>query len=781
MLINHYAYFIVLLDQICYYIVIIYNLISRYEIIFGGVYMVKFYNNLTVKWKLTLCFLVVIALNLASFFYACTALFALSKDFQEIQTIGVTFLYQLETMQTELLGVRGDIFQLLSKNDSALVDNIIERNERINANITSLIDYSEKNTIEGIDLSTLEEIHNEIITKYNPTTANALSYMDSGQPDKAIKEAIKISEEVDHISADIYKMSKGVYDFSRNMVSSTNKSVKINFIFLGISVIISSIFSILVIAVSGGMFTKRLDVVLENLESIKHGDLSNIPTSEYTDEIGTVQQALHSTVETIQSILDDTKHIVVQNQKGNLNNVIDESIYEGAYLYMVKTINNGFNDVNQDLTLIASTLGSFADGNFDVDIRDYPGEKERISSSMHTLKNNLINVNAEIQSILDESIKGNLNITVDSSKLKGDWATLLDSLQNLLNEIIKPFNEINMALDNASKGNLSYEISEDYQGDFKKISQTFNFTLREIRKYISEIDRTLNEMSNDNLNTSINREFLGEFNSIKSSINHIISKYNDIFRNFTNATEEVSSNALQMQDSNMSLAECAKTQVAHLKDFSDNITAVEKIAEENAESSSKANIIAKKTNTSANSGNEVMHKMLDSMNDISNSSNEISNIIKVIEDIAFQTNLLALNAAVEAARAGQHGKGFAVVAEEVRNLASRSANAAKDTTALINSNLEKIDYGSKLAKETSIAFEEILSGVDDVSNIVESINQSSNDQSSSIGEISKSLNIFSETINETFRASEEGAAMSQELSSQSNELRALMDPFKLKK
>jgi len=331
-----------------------------------------------------------------------------------------------------------------------------------------------------------------------------------------------------------------------------------------------------------------------------------------------------------------------------------------------------------------------------------------------------------------------------------------------------------------SQGNLSDPVDVCYSKDeLGVLSNSLEETVVSLRQYINLITFALTNISEGNLAHRVDGTFKGDFIKIKSTFNSILESLSDTFASINIAAEQVSSGAVQVSNNAQSLSQGSTQQASSIEELSATITDVSNQTTQNAKSAKEAYVIVQNNTDAIAECNKDMEKMLAAMGEISESSAEISKIIKVIDEISFQTNILALNAAVEAAREGS--KGFGVVADEVRRLASKSAEAAKQTAALIENSADAIARGSDIAGQTAGSLNKIVEDSQEIQKLVRDISDASDHQAEAIVQINTGVDQISAVVASNTSTAVGSASASEELSSQSLILKNMIARFKLSK
>ncbi len=312
------------------------------------------------------------------------------------------------------------------------------------------------------------------------------------------------------------------------------------------------------------------------------------------------------------------------------------------------------------------------------------------------------------------------------------------------------------------------------------LATIFENTIQRMRDYIGEISAILAAISEGNLTTGTQQDYVGDFASIKGSLDGILDKLNLTMSQIVESTEYVSSGAEQVSVGAQALSQGAVEQASTVEALEMNMREVSRKVTQSAENAEQASRNVEMVGAQIMESNEKMQEMIEAMQEISDSSNEISKIIKTIESIASQTNILALNAAVEAARAGETGKGFAVVAEEVRALASKSAEASKSTANLIERSIERVNHGAMIVNETASQLAAVVAGASEVVETTNEIAETSRMQAQAISDIQESISQISCVVQTNSATAQESAATSEELSAQANVLKNLTGMFRVK-
>jgi len=399
-------------------------------------------------------------------------------------------------------------------------------------------------------------------------------------------------------------------------------------------------------------------------------------------------------------------------------------------------------------------------------------DKDETLSAVAQMKNKADEVEAHFEAV-DQSARKAVKAT--SGVLIAVFAILAGGVAFWISRrITGPLVQANKVADRVAVGDLSMELNNSEKDEVGSLSRAIDRMVAGLRAKVEEASRiAAGDLTVEIQTASENDEF-------GAALARMAEELNSAMKTVYQASQQVERGAGEISASSTSLSSGATEQAASLQEITSSMTELSDQVKLNAENAGQADQLSSVAREAASTGVQQMQTMTEAMGEISNSSEEIAKIIKVIDDIAFQTNLLALNAAVEAARAGKHGKGFAVVAEEVRNLAGRSAKAARETAELIEGSMDRVQRGTSIADETSGSLAAIVEGITKASDLVGEIAAASNEQAQGISEVSEGLKQIDGVTQANTASSEETASASQELTSQARTLMDILGRFKLK-
>lgn len=479
------------------------------------------------------------------------------------------------------------------------------------------------------------------------------------------------------------------------------------------------------------------------------------------DEDTEKYQSRYDTVQTLKEDIDS----LMTSYESSIVNEEEKTIYDTAK----SSVDNYVTNLNENIELIG-------EGNF-----------EGAEAIVQNTTDARVQADADLQTLVDY----NIQLAAAAVKANSDEYTSQSLLMIIIiavtviialsmgifisNIISRPINKMVSAANQLALGDVNVNVEVNSRDEIGKLAASFEKMIDNIRKQAFAAERIATGDLTIDVDVRSENDLLGR------KLAEMVHNNNEILSGIAAASDQVAVGARQVSDSSMMLSQGATEQAASVEELTASLEEISAQTELNAKNANQANELAENAKRNAVTGNNQMKEMLHSMEEINESSTSISKVIKVIDDIAFQTNILALNAAVEAARAGQHGKGFAVVAEEVRNLAARSANAAKETTEMIEGSIKKTEGGTKIARDTAEALNKIVVEVEKVAALVNDIAIASNEQAMGITQINQGIMQVSQVVQTNSATSEESAAASEELSGQAALLKETVSKYKLRK
>jgi len=481
-----------------------------------------------------------------------------------------------------------------------------------------------------------------------------------------------------------------------------------------------------------GSITGPVSQCVAMANQLARGEIEQDIEVERGDETGQLLLAMKALAGRLKGFIADMNEMSRQHDLGDIDAVVPADRYEGAFREMAEGVNlmvGGHISVKKKAM---ACVAEFGKGNFDAELERFPGKKAFINETIEEVRENLKDVSRQLDHLIQASKAGRLNERADARKFQGDWSAMVGGVNDLLDAVTGPVQEAAEVLERVAARDMTARVTGDYRGDHAKIKNALN-------RAVENLDQGLAQVAM--------------------------------------SADQVASAAEQISSGSQSLAQGTSEQASTLQEVAGNLQELSTMAGQSAASAREAKGLSDGARGGTDEGVQSMRRLSEAMEKIKLSSDETAKIVKTIDEIAFQTNLLALNAAVEAARAGDAGKGFAVVAEEVRNLAMRSAEAAKNTAQLIEESVGNAEGGVALNGEVMSHLEEIQKQVMQVSEVMDEIAAGADQQARGVGEINTAMDQMNQVTQTTAANAEESSSASEELTAQAEELRALVSEY----
>ena len=494
------------------------------------------------------------------------------------------------------------------------------------------------------------------------------------------------------------------------------------------------------------------------VEKVAQGDLDI--AVEVKSERDVLGKNLNAMVATLKNLIVGMDKLYQEQKAGDIGYLMPVDGFAGAYRQVATGVNATVGLHVNNVAKILGILGSYAEGDFSATLEKLPGKQALANEKLDLLRNNLLALNKELNTLVQAVLEGKLKTRADAGAFQGDWAKLVGGVNGLVDAFMAPITVTADYIDRISKGDTPSRITAEYKGDFNEIKNNLNMLI----DAMNEVTSVAEEIAGGNLMVTVKERSAGD--TLMQAMTHMVKGLTEITVNIQGASAQVASGSQELSSSAQQISQGATEQAASAEEASSSMEEMSANIKQNTDNAQQTEKIALKAADDAQESGRAVAETVGAMR-------EIAGKISIIEEIARQTNLLALNAAIEAARAGEHGKGFAVVASEVRKLAERAGTAAGEIKDLSGSSVQVAERAGEMLTR-------LVPEIQKTAELVQEIDAASIEQTTGAEQINKAIQQLDHVIQQNASAAEEMSSMAEELFSQAEQFQSTIRFFRIK-
>ena len=527
-----------------------------------------------------------------------------------------------------------------------------------------------------------------------------------------------------------------------------------------------------------GLHVGLLQSTSEKLQALAKGNF-NLELEQLPGDLAVVNTSMESLRDNVKTLILDMKIMAEEHDKGETDVILDVNKFNGDFATVAKGVNEMVAEHIEEKAKIIEFVSHIANGDFSATVKEYPGKKAVITQSMTKVKGKLQGVVDSIKWVTSEHEKGNIDMTIHAHLFKGGFNEMAGAVNGIVASQIDTTNKAMAVVKSFGEGDFNAHLEQ-----FPGKKAFINETIEQVRSNLKTLNDDAQMLANAAREGKVTvradaMRHPGDFRKIVEGVNETLEMIVEPIVKVKMSAQAINTAAQEISQGNADLSRRTEDQAVSLEKTATTMAHLANTVKQNADNANQANVLAFEASNVAVKGGEVVQQVVTTMSDINDSARKIEDIISVIDGIAFQTNILALNAAVEAARAGEQGRGFAVVASEVRNLAQRSASAAKEIKELIASSVGKTTDGTAQVARAGKTMAEVVDSVKRVSAIIGEIAAASSEQSEGISRVNEAVVSMDGVTQQNTALVEEAAAAAESLKDQAGQLFETVSVFVL--